>query len=250
MSWKKAVILVAIAITVIMGIMTVRPAQIITEFRESTDIRLAESSEIPFIKDFSIKGLAISGSWEGSGYAEVWMIANDKKYLVMDTRKLPKVLEFSTGTRFEAACIDTCVLPPMRPERLYAMISGPGFLIIDQYHFAVQLSPSGMAACKNCRQVKQPRTLDHSMLLLTVLLLVAVVGSHSLGHRCRKKYTKHLLIIIFIGMFITLAAVFGVSLTSPTSALIVTAKRAASISAAIGFLTLFSLISVEMAHKE
>jgi hypothetical protein len=246
--WKKAVLVLTIVIAVILGIMTVRPSEVqVSEFSEKAHVRLSGSDQIPFHHPFLMKGLSLSGSWEGPGFAQVWLIAeNEQKFLVMDTRTLPEVLEFSAfGTQFEGQCLETCSMTPVLPNRLIVLISGPGFLSIDEYHFVVPLSPSGLAPCPNCRVVHVD-TSKHSALLMILLLVISVVGAHALGHITQNPRAKKVLIIIFIGGFVALTGVFGVSVAAPTAAVAVVTKQAASILAALAVVVMFAIFGAEM----
>ncbi len=246
--WKKAVLVLTIVIAVILGIMTVRPSGVqVSEFREKAHVRLSGSDQIPFYHPFLMKGLSLSGSWEGPGFAQVLLLAeNEQKFLVMDTRTLPEVLEFSAfGTQFEGQCLETCSMTPVLPERLVVLISGPGFLSIDEYHFVVPLGPSGLAPCPNCRVV-QVDSSNHFTLLMILLLVISVVGAHALGHIAQNPRAKKILIMIFIGGFVALTSVFGVSVAAPTAAVAVVTKQAASILAALAVIVMFAIFGAEM----
>ncbi len=254
MSWKKAVLLLTAVLAIILGIISVRPSQVpVAEFRESADLRLASSAEIPFHRSIFLSGFALSGSWEGPGYAQVWLLGEDKKYLVMDTRDLPEVLELSAfGTSFDSACIETCSIPPLQPKSLFAIVSGPGVLSIDSYHFTVPLSPSGLALCPNCKKVQQSQTPNHILLLAVLLLVIAVVGSHSLSHCCRNVLSKRFLVVLFLAGFVALGGLFGVSVAAPSAAVVITAQKTISVFAALALLVLFLIGAVEMlvSHKK
>ncbi len=245
MMWKKAVIVATIVIAIVLGIISVKPASTqANDLIEETHYRITTTKELPFLKPFSLNGFGISGAWEGPGYAKVWLVTDDeRRYLVFDTHVLPGTLEFSGfGEPFEGVCIDTCILPDIMPRRLYVLISGPGILSIDALHFAVPLNPSGLAIQK----IKQSDAPDHSMFVLVMLLAVAVIGSHTCGHFCNNPVTKKVLVIVFLGAFLVLGGVFGIAVAAPTTAIAVTAKKAASICAAAAFLILFILLAVEM----
>lgn len=245
MMWKKLVIVATIVIAIVLGIISVKPASTqITEFTEKANYRITQTKELPFLKPFSLNGFGISGAWEGPGYSQVWLIGDDdKRYLVFDTRVLPSTLELSAfGESFEGVCIETCRLSDVLPKQLLVLISGPGVLSIDTLHFSVPLNPSGLAVNK----IQQTDMPDHSMLVLVLLLTVAVIGSHTCGHFCRNPVTKKVLVFVFLGAFLVLGGVFGVAVAAPTTAIAVTAKKAASICAAVTFMILFVLLAVEM----
>ena len=246
--WKKVILLLTIVIAVILGIMNVYPSKVgVSEFSEKAQVRLSASDQVPFYRPFMIKGLALSGSWEGPGFAQVWLISGEKKFLVMDTRNLPEVLELADfGSKFEKVCMQTCNIEPVTPEKLFVLISGPGFLTIDQYHFAIPLSPSGLASCPNCKKVPALDTPNHATLLMILLLVIAVIGAHALDHMTQNPRAKKLLIVLFVVSFITLTSVFGVSVAAPTAPFAVATKKAASFLAAIGVIVLFAILAVEM----
>jgi len=248
--WKKAVLVLTVVIAVILGVMTVNPSSVnVSAFREKAHVRLSGSDQIPFYHSFLIKSLSLSGSWEGPGFAQVWLLAeNDQKFLVMDTRTLPEMLELSAfGTQFESECLQTCSLvTPVLPERLIVLISGPGFFSIDEYNFAVQLGPSGLAECPNCMKIAPLNTPHHATLLMILLLVISVIGAHALGHMTQNLRMKRVLIVIFIGSFIALSSVFGVSVAAPTGSVAVATKHAASVLAAIGVIVLFAILGIEM----
>lgn len=249
MMWKKAVIGATIVIAVILSIIAVNPSQVQrTEFSEEAHYRLSETKEISFLKSFALNGFGVSGSWEGPGYAQVWLVTKGpERWLVFDTRAMLETVELSAfGAGFDGVCVDSCDMPGVLPEQLFFYISGPGMLSIDSFHYAVPLNPSGLAI-KTIQQADAP---DHSMLVLILLLVLAVIGSHTVGHFCGNPVTKKVLILVFLGAFLVLGGVFGVSVAAPTAAIAVTAKKAASVCAAVSFLILFTLIGVEMLQAE
>ncbi|MCI0550758.1 MAG: hypothetical protein L0287_07375, partial [Anaerolineae bacterium] len=247
MMWKKAVIGATIVIAVILSIIAVKPSQVQrTEFVEEAHYRLTETKEIPFLRTFEMSGFGISGSWEGPGHAQVWLVENRDRYLVFDTRTLLETVELSAyGSSFEGACIESCDMPGVNPTALFVFISGPGMLSIDAFHYAVPLNPSGLAV----KTIQQSEAPDHSMLVLVMLLVVAVIGSHTVGHFFKNPVTKKVLVFVFLGAFLVLGGVFGVSVAAPTTAIAVTAKKAASICAAVAFIALFIMIAIEMLHS-
>ena len=248
MMWKKVVLAASIVLVIILTIISVKPSGVqVTEFSEKADIRATESTEIPFLKSFPMNGFAVSGSWEGPGFAQVWLEGENHNYLVMDTRTLPKVIELSgLGSGFEAACIDSCKFPEFTPDNLVLLVSGPGVISIDAYHFAVPSTATGLSFCADCKKVDQPETPNHSLLALVFLLLIAVVGSHVLGHICRTPQTKSTALIIFLCSFVALGVVFGVSVAAPTTAIAVTTEKAASVFAAFGMLLLTVIGAIEV----
>lgn len=248
MNWKHVVLVVALIFALVIGLNSVQPGFVqVTEFTESANIKLGDSAFIPFSRDFEISGLALSGYWEGPGYAQVFLSDGETRLLVFDTRNLLGTIEFeSFGSRFNAACMETCSFSPLKPKELVALVHGPGFLTIDSYHYSVPLSPSGLASCPNCKKVRQPVLPNHSLLVLIILLLGSVFGSHTLSHVCGSPHTKRLLLIVFLVGFLSLAGIFGSSVAAPTSAFAVGTKHAASIVAAFGVIILFVIAGIEM----
>jgi hypothetical protein len=247
MTWKKTVIGATIVIAIILSVIAVKPSQVQrTEFSEEAHYRLSETKEIPFLRTFALRGFGISGSWEGPGYAQVWLVTEGpERWLVFDTRVMLEAVELSGfGSSFEGVCDESCDMPNVLPKQLFVYISGPGMLSIDALHYAVPLNPSGLAV----KTVQQSDSPDHSMLVLVLLLVIAVVGSHTVSHYCSSPITKKVLVFVFLGAFLVLGGVFGVSIAAPTAAVAITAKKAASVSAAVSFLVLFLLIAAEMMH--
>jgi len=240
MNWKKAIISLTLILAVIIGVMTTRPETSTPEFSEDANIHLSSSAKILFDSEFALNRLALSGSWEGSGYAQVWLDGDKKDYLVIDTRVF--------GTSFNSACMETCRIPALNPSSLFVHINGPGSLAINNYNFAVPFDPSGMVPCPNCKTIRQSNTPDHFVLLLVLALVITVIGAHSLNHWCRSRTSKRLLIILFLGGFITLGVVFGLAFTS-SAALAAVAKKAVSIFAAMGVITVFIIGAAELSHK-
>jgi H+/gluconate symporter-like permease len=81
---------------------------------------------------------------------------------------------------------------------------------------------------------------------MILLLVIAVVGAHFLGHMTQNPKTKRILVFIFIGAFVTLTGVFGVSVAAPTAAVAVATQKAASVLAAAGVVGLFAILGAEM----
>ncbi len=101
--------------------------------------------------------------------------------------------------------------------------------------------PSGLAV----KKVQQSKTPDHSILLIVLSLAIAVVGAHSLGHICRRPLTKRIVILVFLGGFVLLGGMFGMAVTSPTSAFAYAAEKTASVLSALGLVALFSILGAE-----
>ncbi len=251
MMWKKVVLAATVLIAVIFTIISVNPSGVqVIEFSEKASIRTTETMTVPFLKDISLTGFSVSGSWEGSGYAEVWLVGEGRKYLVMDTLDLPKTIELSSfGTSFENVCIDSCKMPVLKPETLVLVVSGPGVLSIDSLHFVAPATATGLSLCPNCKRVTQSENPDHSLLAVVFLLVLAVFGSHLVGHICTGDRTKRILMGAFLVGFISLGILFGVSVAAPTTAIAVTTKKAASVFAAFGMLLLVAAIAVEVLVK-
>ncbi len=242
MMWKKIVLVATLLLAVTAAVVASRSSPAAT-FREPASIKVLESAEIPFTRPFLVKSLALSGSWEGPGFAQVWVVGQGRSHIVLDTRAFQNAIELSAyGTHFDGACVDTCAMTAMRPERLLFMVSGPGVLVIDAFHFSVPLEASGLAI----RRVEEVKSPDHSVVLIVVLLVAALLGAHYLSHTCRNPTMKRVLIFIFLGAFLATAGVFGATLASPTSAFTFVAKKAASVFAAGGVIALFVIGGAEM----
>ena len=243
MKWKKVVLVLTLVFGIVLGVNALRSSSIaVSEFREDAHVSFASSAEIPFFRSFLLTGLSISGSWEGPGYAQVWLASGNNQYLVIDTKSLTDTVEFSGfGTRFYAACTETCSIPPVQPEKLLVLISGPGVLSIDSYHFSVPMPPSGLVVNK----IQSIDTPNHSLLVIVLMLVVSVFGAHVLSHISTHPVAKRIVILVFIFAFISITAVFGVSMAAPTSAFAMATKGAASIGAALAVILLFAVVVME-----
>lgn len=243
--WKRAVLFIAVVLAVVLGAMAF-PDSYVTFLDKSVSLTVASSSSLPH-PEFAINGLALSGRWEGPGFAEVFVMVNGQRFLVMDTRQMPSVVELADfGTPFEVACIETCAMPTSRIDSMFVVLHGPGVLSISKYHYRVPSSPAGLVFCPNCKTAKEPVTPDHSLLLPVILLLLAVVGSHVAGHVCKKGSAKRVALWIFLGSFVVLGGVFGLSVVAPTAAFAVTAKMTASVLAALGVVGLLGVVAFEV----
>lgn len=245
MTLKKIALVLTVVIAVIFCLVSVQPANV-AEFRESANLRIGASAKIPFNHSFALKGLALSGTWEGSGRAQVWLVGGDKKYLVLDTNHIPEVIEFASfGTPFEAACIQSCSIPPLNAEYLLVMLSSPGFLTINSYHMAVPLEPTGLSACPDCQKIYQASTPSHFPLLLVLLLVISVFGSHVFGHYCESPNRKKVSLMVFFSSFLVLGGLFGLSVVAPTGSAVMLVKNTASIVSALCIIALFVLAAAE-----
>ena len=244
MRWRLIFLCLALVFSICLIVVSVQPSFIpVTGLKEPVHIRLSESSYVPFYRDFDISGLSISGFWEGPGRAQVWLLRDKKQILVFDTRVLLSSLDFSGfGTRFDNICVDSCRFSPFKPKELFILVSGPGFLTIDEYNYAVPFSATGMAS-RNVQQVGPP---DHRLILLIFLILIFVFGAHSVSKVCKRPKIKIAVAGLFILSFIVLSSIFGLSLFSPTSAFTLGARRVASIISAMGVITLFVIAGIEM----
>ncbi|MBW2969661.1 hypothetical protein KY319_00905 [Candidatus Woesearchaeota archaeon] len=251
MSWKKVVLALTVIIALIFVIISVRPTNFI-ELHEKADVRVSSTAKIPYSPPYAVKGFSITGSWEGSGSALVYIVGEGQRYLVLDTLVMPAVLEFSGfGTPFESVCMESCSVPPFKPEYVIVYLSGPGFLTINSYNVAVPLDASGLVSCENCKKISQTPSPNHFPILLVLVLVVAILGSHVLGHYCQGAVRKRITLMIFLGSFLVLGSAFGLALAAPTANVIVVAKQSASIFSALCILALFGVISFEIfSHKE
>lgn len=251
MMWKRLILFATVVIGLVLTVMSVVPEKVdVGFFDREVNFKFAASSKMP-VPSMVINGLALSGYWEGPGFAQVFLVVDGRKYLVMDTRELPEVIEFAGyGARFESMCKDSCRFSPGRPEEMFTIVSGPGMLSIDGYHYSVPLEPTGLAFCPNCKTVKQPATPDHALLVPVILLVLAVLGGHVMGHCCRRPELKKTAVIVFFSAFVVLSGVFGVAVAAPTTALAVTAKQAASVLAAFGVVVLIGIVAFEVLVRE
>jgi len=247
MKGKNILLAITVTLAVIMGLMSVSPQTVqSTYFKEVVDLRYASSSGMP-TPEMLINGMALSGRWEGPGHAEVYLVTEEQRYLVVDTRKLPPLVQFDAyGIPFEAMCLESCAMPLIKPEKMIAVVYGPGVLSIDEYHYTAPTNPTGLAFCPNCERIEQPRVPNHSLLLPAILLALAVIGAHIMGHCCTRPKVKKALVITFFAGFILIIGIFGVAVAAPTGALSTTAKHAASVASALGVIAILAAAAFEV----
>lgn len=100
--------------------------------------------------------------------------------------------------------------------------------------------PTGMEV----RTVSKATEPQHSFLLPAILLLIAIVGAHTLSNCCKHQYLRKYYIGGLIGSSILLAGVFALSVFS-TPEVAATTQRLSSIVAAMGVLFVFAIGSFE-----
>lgn len=103
-----------------------------------------------------------------------------------------------------------------------------------------QLPPTGMEV----RTVSRTIEPQHAFLLPGVLLLIAIIGAHTLSHCCRHAYLRKYYIGGLVGSSILLAGVFALGVFS-TPEITAATQRISSILAAIGVLFVFAVGSFE-----
>ncbi|MBI4146427.1 hypothetical protein HY489_03760 [Candidatus Woesearchaeota archaeon] len=119
-------------------------------------------------------------------------------------------------------------------------------ILLVSLSFKTPEQATGLANCPGCKVISEPPEPNHSLFLLALALVVAIVGAHTISHCCTHSLTKKILTGIFALSFIVLTGIFGLSMASPNSATTVIARQSASIFAAIGILGLFHLAAFEM----
>lgn len=211
------------------------------EIVEEPNLQLTGSSILPLTPRMT-DGFAVTGHWEGEGYANIWFESDTVEALAFDTRKI-------IFGKFDSACIDSCSIPESTSSKLKVEIEGDGLLTLEKLHFATPQNPIGMALCPNCKKVAQTNEPDHSLLVIILLLTISFIGSHTLKHYCKSKTAKYSLLGVFVLTFIIFAALFSITVSAPTSAIAITAKRTASIFSAIGIIALFATITIEVVKK-
>lgn len=103
-------------------------------------------------------------------------------------------------------------------------------------------SPTGYSI----KQVAAYSEPNHSFILPGILLLIVVIGSHSLSHCCRHEILKKYLTISLAVSLILLVGVFGLSVFSPTGRVAMATQRLSSILAAVGILFVFIVGAFEL----
>jgi len=236
MIWKKIVLAASCIMAVILSLIAFTHNN---EVREYVDVHLTHSQDLPFDHPYPINGMSLSGSWKGNGYAQAWLLADDKQYLILDTGK-------ATTSSFREACAESCRTQPVNPKRIHIEIFGDGELFIDEYQLNTASDALGLALCPTCKKVTQEQAPDHSLFLLVLLLLLAIIGAHVMSHCCSKPLVKLAITAIYIVSFLLLTTVFGVSVAAPTTQIAQVAKETASIFSALGVIILFALTAVEL----
>ncbi len=103
-------------------------------------------------------------------------------------------------------------------------------------------SPTGFSI-KQVAVYSEPK---HSFILPGILLLIVIIGSHSLSHCCKHDILKKYLTVSLVVSLILLAGVFGFSVFSPTGQVAMATQRISSILAAVGILFIFIIGSFEL----
>lgn len=217
------------------------------EVVEEPNLELSGSAVLP-LTPRKTDGFAVTGRWEGEGYAKIWFETNLAEALAFDTRELEKASFFKQNS-FQEACMDSCNMPESTSSQLKVKIIGDGKLTLEKLHYATPQSPLGMALCPNCKKVAQVDEPNHSLLVIVLLLALSFFGSHTLRQYCKSKKTKYAMLGLFVLSFIIFAGLFSVTVAAPTSAVAITARRTASIFSALGVLALFAIIATEITRK-
>jgi len=234
--WKKAVMIATVVIAIIISFVSLTSRAGVTG---NFNMQVYGTEKIPFSVQ-GVDSVKFSGSWSGSGSAQVWLVTEDSQYLAFDTRSLP--------ASFSDVCVETCDMPTSNVMYL-SVYTKDGTLTLSEYSADTSSNPSGLAACPNCKSVRTSNSPDHSILLLSLVLTIAIFGSHSLHHCCKRKLSKKVLVVLFVGAFLTMGGVFGVSLTAPSGAAVI-AKQAASVFAALALLVIFVIAAIELRASE
>ena len=242
MNARKPILIAATLMVVIMGLLSFKPADQFTDVTERTNLRITQTMELPFNQPFTVSGLAVSGNWMGPGFAQIWLVGQGEKKLVLDTDNLEQ-------PHFEMACDESCKVNPIVPEKILLVVT-EGQLSLYDVHYAVPFEPAGMALCPNCRKVSQKGTPDHGVFMIVILLFISVVASQALTNSCTTQGRRRTVTGILVVSFLVLTTVFGVSVAAPTSELATTAKQGASIVAALGVLALFSIGIIEIRKRD
>jgi hypothetical protein len=238
MTWKKAVLVLTAVMAVALIIVAFRPpGGSATDVREEANLQIRSSGHIPYTQAFPLKGFALSGNWKGTGVAQVWIVTEGIEYLVLDTRNLK-------SDKFAEFCLDSCDIPVSFAESLIVIVSD-GVLSIDTYDLKAVSGPTGLALCPNCKRIIQRNTPDHFLLLTILLLVISVVGAHALGHCCKRHLSKKVLFVLFLAGFAMLGGLFAAYVGAPDSVAAV-ARKAGSVFAALGVVTLFTIGGIEM----
>ena len=112
--------------------------------------------------------------------------------------------------------------------------------------------PTGFSSnCPNCLEVSGQTEPNHSYILPVVLLLIAIVGAHSLSDLSSKITAKKCLTFASIPAVFLLALVFGLSIASPTGQATIALQKISSIIAAFGVIFVFGVGAFEaVSHQD
>src|SRR3989344_9257336 len=208
---------------------------------------VGESSIIPLGEKSSLSRFALSGDWTGKGIARIYLLDGKKTLLVADTSKLAPNLD---AVHMNEVCEETCTISGVVPRALAVQIIGKGALAIDGYTLITDSNVAGLASCPECKKVKAVQTPDHGIFLISVLLLVAIVGSHRFNHHTVNPIKKKAMAGVFITGFLSLTVLFVFSLVHPQSMVALIARYVASVFAAGGVLTLFVIGGFEIVKEK
>ncbi|RMD57649.1 hypothetical protein D6825_03450 [Candidatus Woesearchaeota archaeon] len=123
-------------------------------------------------------------------------------------------------------------------------------IITANYPDSTQLTknPTGLSICKDCKRIFQKKTPDHSLFLLTLLLAIIILSSHTLNHYFKAQKARKALIALFISSFVILSLTFTATIALPHSSISLLIRRSASVISAVSILALFTIIGVEVSH--
>lgn len=246
MRWKTGILTSTVLMAALLILFSVNDN--FGEVIERPEITITGSSQLK-LSERVVDGFALDGSWQGSGHAEIWLEGESGHKLAFDTRALESTGFFGRDT-FALACMETCTLPATKTKNLDVKIEGEGVLRLDGYHYSTPQNAIGLALCPNCKRVSQNQEPDHSLLVIVLLLAISILGSHVLHHCCHDRKVKLSLIAVFTISFVVLLAMFGITITAPTSAVALTFRRSASVLAAFGVLAIFTIIAIEFTIRK
>lgn len=245
MSGRTIIVVAAVIMAVLLCVQGARLAS--TTLYKPINRVVGESSIIPLNEKSSLSHFAISGDWTGKGSARVFLLDGKKTLLVADTAKLAPNLG---SVHLNEVCKETCSLSGVVPKALAVQIIGKGSFVIDGYTFSTDSNVAGLASCPECRKIKAVQTPDHGIFLISVLLLIAIVGSHRFTHHAMNPMKKRAMAGVFITGFLSLTALFVFSLLNPHGTIAIVTRYAASVFAAGGVLTLFVIGGFEIVKEK
>jgi len=140
----------------------------------------------------------------------------------------------------------------MREIKKFGILAILGLAILFLFWNSSAFQSTGLSSqCPDCKEISGQTDPNHTYILPIALLLVAIVGAHSLSHLSSKITVKRCLMFAMVVSALLFAVVFGFSIVSPTGAATLTVQRLSSIIAAFSVIGIFIIGAYEIiSHQE